>query len=312
MERALWFLTGYTAVGKTALSLALAHFLDAEILSCDSVQVYRGADIGSAKIMPESMADIPHHGLNLCNPNETFDIGQYVSYAQSVANQVKNKNLLVVGGAGFYLKSFFTPVIDGIAIPECVRREAQLFYENFGLAALQRAIGRYGSVDLNVSDWHNPRRLVNILAKQRVTGLAQGQLKQKFLQNGCPFDHFSRKVMVLERHSESLDVRIRERVDEMFRLGLIEEVRNLGEMCPPLARAIGYREVKAYLDGGEKMDEAALKMAIVEATRHLVKKQRTWFRRQIPVDFHINLDAHSSKESFDFIAAFCRNNGIWT
>jgi tRNA dimethylallyltransferase len=312
MVMELYFLTGSTAVGKTALSLELAHYLDAEILSCDSVQVYRGAYIGSAKIKPEEMANVPHHGLDLCAPNETFNIGQYIKYAQSIIGQVqkKNKALLVVGGAGFYLKSFFANVIDDIVVPENVRQEVQSLHENFGLIALQREIERYGPVDLNPSDWRNSHRLVNILAKQRVTGQSQIELKRKFSKNNCPFDNFFRKVILLERYPESLDVRIRTRVEEMFRSGLVEEVRKLGEMCPPLAHAIGYREVKAYLDDGEKMPEKILKEAIIRTTRQLVKKQRTWFRRQIPIDYRINLDEYTSKESFDFIVNFCRNNRI--
>jgi tRNA dimethylallyltransferase len=99
----LWFLVGSTAAGKTALSVELARFLDAEILSCDSVQVYRGADVGSGKITPEEMADIPHHGLDLCGPDTAFDVGQYAEYASPIVKQMqeKCKNLLVVGGAGF-------------------------------------------------------------------------------------------------------------------------------------------------------------------------------------------------------------------
>ncbi|MDR0417855.1 MAG: tRNA (adenosine(37)-N6)-dimethylallyltransferase MiaA [Puniceicoccales bacterium] len=312
MECKLWFLTGCTAVGKTSLSLELAHFLNAEILSCDSVQVYRGADIGSAKIKPEAMANIPHHGIDLSAPDETFNIDRYTKYAQAIVSQTqkKNKNLLVVGGTGFYLKSFFTHVIDTIMVPESVRMEAQLFYENFGLAALQRAIEGYGPVNLNTSDWHNPRRLVNILAKQKVTSWDQAALKRKFYQNASPFDPFFRKVILLERHPESLNDRIERRVVEMFRMGLIEEVKNLGNMCPPLAHAIGYREVKAYLDNGKKITENELKIAITKATHRLVKKQRTWFRRQIPIDFRINLDAYSFNESFDFIATFCKNYGL--
>lgn len=312
MAGELWFLTGCTAVGKTALSLELARFLDAEILSCDAVQVYRGADISSAKIKSEEMAGIAHYGLDLCDPSETFDVGQYGEYARSIVERVhkKNKALLIVGGAGFYLKSFFVKVIDDIPVPEPVRAEVRLFHEQFGLAALQRAVEGYGPVDLNASDWHNPRRLINILAKQRVTGWAQRTLKQKFLQNGDPFHSFHRKVILLERHPESLDGRIRARVEDMFRNGLREEVQSLGALCPPLARAIGYREVRAYLDSAEKMPEEELKESIVGATRRLAKKQRTWFRRQIPIDYSINLDAYSSNESFDFIATFCRNNRV--
>ncbi|MDR1906683.1 MAG: tRNA (adenosine(37)-N6)-dimethylallyltransferase MiaA [Puniceicoccales bacterium] len=313
MGCALWILTGSTAVGKTALSLELARLLDAEILSCDSVQVYRGADIGSAKISPEERANIPHHGLDLCDPRETFDVGRYGEYARSIVDEMqnKNKNLLIVGGAGFYLKSFFANAIDDILVPQNVYEEVRLFYKNFGLAALQRAIGQYGSVDLNVSDWHNPRRLINILAKQRVTGLAQVALKQKFLQRACPFDKFFRKVILLERRSESLNMRIERRVEEMFREGFIEEVRNLGEMCPPLASAIGYREVRAYLASGEKITEKDVKKRVIEGTRQLVKKQKTWFRRQISIDFRINLDEYSLNESFDIIATFCKNSESW-
>jgi tRNA dimethylallyltransferase len=308
----LWFLTGCTAVGKTAYSLGLARLLDAEILSCDSVQVYRGADIGSAKIKFEAMDGIPHHGLDLCDPSETFDIGRYIQYALSIIGQVrkKNKNLLIVGGAGFYLRSFFANVIDDTIVPGNVRKAVQLFYEKFGPMALRRAIECYGPVDLNVSDWNNPRRLINILAKQRVTGLAQVKLKQKFLRGVCPFGNFFRKVILLERHPESLNIRIEQRVEEMFRMGLVKEVKNFGNMSLSLANAIGYREVKKYIDGGESMAEGDIKREIVRATHRLARKQKTWFRRQIPIDFRINLDEHSPNESFDFMATFCKREEV--
>jgi tRNA dimethylallyltransferase len=308
----LWFLTGCTAVGKTAYSLGLARILDAEILSCDSIQVYRGADIGSAKIKFEAMEGIPHHGLDLCDPGEAFDVGQYIRYAQSIIGQVqkKNKNLLIVGGAGFYLRSFFANVIDDIVVSGSIREAVQLFYKKFRLTALQRAVESYGPVDLNVSDWNNPRRLMNILAKQRVTGLAQVNLRQKFFTGVCPFDNFFRKVILLERYPESLRARIGERAEEMFRMGLVKEVKNLGNMCLPLGNAIGYREVKEYIHGGEKIAEEDLKKGIIMATYRLIRKQRTWFRRQLPIDFRINLDEHSPNESFDFMATFCKNGGV--
>ncbi|MDR1434843.1 MAG: tRNA (adenosine(37)-N6)-dimethylallyltransferase MiaA [Puniceicoccales bacterium] len=309
----LWFLTGCTAVGKTDLSLELAQLLNGEILSCDSIQVYRRADIGSAKIKPECRKKIPHHGLDLCDPSETFDVGQYITYAQSIVDQMKKKrkNLLVVGGTGFYLKSFFSNVTDSIAVPEVVRREVQLLHENLGLEGLQRSVASYGPVDLNASDWHNPRRLLNILGKQKVTGLSQLELKQKFSRGICPFASFFRRVILLERHSESLEGRIEGRMEEMFGKGLVEEVKNLGHLCPPLGRAIAYRQVKNYLENPGKITEKELKQSIIVATRQLVKKQRTWFRRQIPIDYSINLDEHSFNESFDFIGSFCKNNGIW-
>jgi tRNA dimethylallyltransferase len=309
----LWFLVGSTAVGKTALSVDLARFLGAEILSCDSVQVYRGADVGSGKITPEEMAGIPHHGLDLCDPDVAFDVGQYAEYASLIAKQMqkKRKNLLVVGGAGFYLKSFFAPVSDSITVPESVRREVRQLYERSGLAGLQREIAAYGPTDFNHSDWHNPRRLLSILGKQRVTCQAQVKVKQNFMQKICPFTPFPRRVILLERNPESLNRRIAQRVELMLHGGLIEEVKKIGKMCLPLANAIGYREVRIYLDGGRKMALEELKRAIIAATLRLVKKQKTWFRKQIPIHCSVNLDARSANESFDFVRSFCRNSGLW-
>jgi tRNA dimethylallyltransferase len=239
-------------------------------------------------------------------------VGQYVAYAQSIVDQMKKKgkNLLIVGGTGFYLKSFFENVTDSIAISEAFRCEVQLLHENLGLKGLQCAVESTGPVDINVSDWHNPRRLLNILGKQKVTGLSQLHLKQKFSQGICPFGSFFRRVILLERHSSSLNERIEGRVEEMFGEGLIGEVKSLGDMCLPLASAIGYREVKNYLENHEKITEEQLKQLIVVATRQLIKKQKTWFRRQIPIDYSINLDEYSFNESFDFIGSFCKNNGI--
>ncbi|MDR0590391.1 MAG: tRNA (adenosine(37)-N6)-dimethylallyltransferase MiaA [Puniceicoccales bacterium] len=309
----LWFLVGSTAAGKTALSVELARFLGAEILSCDSVQVYRGADIGSGKITPGEMANIPHHGLDLCGPDAAFDVRQYAEYASIIVKQMqeKRKNLLVVGGAGFYLKSFFTPVSDSIIVPENVRREVRQLYERAGLAGLQREIAAYGPTDFNHSDWHNPRRLLNILGKQRVVGQSQEKVKQNFMQKICPLTPFPRRVILLERDSESLNRRIERRVEAMLRGGLVDEVKFLGKMCLPLANAIGYREVRNYLDGGQKMTPEELKRTIVAATLRLVKKQKMWFRKQIPIHCSANLDARSANESFDFIRSFCKNSGLW-
>jgi tRNA dimethylallyltransferase len=314
----LWFLTGCTAVGKTELSLDLARQINGEILSCDSLQVYRGADIGSAKIRPEQMQNIPHHGIDLSSPNGQFDVGQYVQWARSTVDQIgkRGKNVLVVGGTGFYLKSFFAPVTDSIAVPQTVRGAVYSLYEREGLSGLQRAVEGYGPVHLNDSDWRNPRRLMGILGKQRVSGLSQVALRKGFDQMACPFQGFPRRVILLERNSDSLRRRIERRVEGMLRDGLVEEVRRLGAVCLPLANGIGYREVRAYLDGkmGDPREERTgeiLRESIVAATYRLVKKQNTWFRYQIPVHLRINLDEYSPNESFDFAAVFPRNGGLW-
>jgi tRNA dimethylallyltransferase len=184
-------------------------------------------------------------------------------------------------------------------------------YARSGLAGLQREIAAYGPTDFNHSDWQNPRRLLNVLAKQRTIGQSQAEVKQNFMQKICPFAPFPRQVILLERDPESLKRRIERRTEAMLRGGLIEEVKNLEKMCLSLANAIGYREVRAYLDGGQKMALEELKQTIVAATLRLVKKQKTWFRKQIPIHCSVNLDARPAHESFDFIRSFCKNSGLW-
>ncbi|UPA28316.1 MAG: tRNA (adenosine(37)-N6)-dimethylallyltransferase MiaA [Verrucomicrobiota bacterium] len=300
MPQKLWILTGCTAVGKTALSLDLAKTLDAPILSCDSVQVYRGADIGSAKIPEAEREGILHYGLDLCNPDQTFSVSAYQDYALTIAASLKG-NLLVVGGTGFYLKSFFTPVTDAIEVPQEVRTEVEHFYQQQGLAGLQQEVLRYGPVEMNASDWNNPRRLLSVLGKQRVTQQSQKALRQQFLQkNRDPWERFSKKVIVLERPQASLDQRIEQRVEVMFQAGFLEEVASLREtygdrLCPPLRNAIGYREALQFLEK-EGHDLERLKQEIIHATHQLTKKQKTWFRTQIPVDLRLDV----SHESFDF------------
>ncbi|MDE6576361.1 MAG: tRNA (adenosine(37)-N6)-dimethylallyltransferase MiaA [Opitutales bacterium] len=310
MPQKLWILTGCTAVGKTALSLDLAKTLDAPILSCDSVQVYCGADIGSAKISETEREGIPHYGLDLCNPDQTFSVAAYQDYALKIAASLKG-NLLIVGGTGFYLKSFFAPVTDAIEVPQEVRIEVENLYRQQGLIGLQQEVLRYGPVDMNPSDWNNPRRLLSVLGKQRVIQQSQKSLKQQFLQqNQDLWECFSKKVIVLERPQASLNQRIEQRVEAMFQAGFLEEVASLREaydscLCPPLRNAIGYREALQFLEKKEH-DLEALKQEIIHATHQLTKKQKTWFRTQIPVDLRLDV----SHESFDFRDAIFNKVGL--
>lgn len=320
----LWILTGCTAVGKTALSLQLAQFLETDILSCDSVQVYRGADIGSAKVTPKECAQVRHYGIDLCDPDETFNVENYRIYAEKVIQKVLHegkRSLLVVGGTGFYLKSFFKQVTDSISVPQSVKSEVDVLFQEQGLEGLQLAIKEYGPIDLNESDWKNPRRLLAILGKQRVTGLSQVALKQQFLAQREPFPKLKKTVILLEREDKSLKKLVKQRIDQMFEAGFLEEVFSLqqtyGErLSPVLQSAIGYREIlqflsqKNTLNATEKDDRSTdlgkLKADIEQATYHLIKKQKTWFRTQIPVTFRINLDRQLPYESFDLLRRFCR------
>ena len=311
----LYFLTGCTAVGKTEISLYLARKLNAEILSCDSVQVYRGADIGSAKISLAERQEIPHYGIDLCSPDHCFSVDQYQSYVRKLIPEMaqRKRNLLIVGGTGFYLKSFFSSVTDAIAVPQEVRNEVENLYRCEGIDALQRAIQSYGETDINESDWSNAYRLCHILEKQKVTNLPQVELKRQFLSNEVPYANFFKTVICLQRSRDSLVRRAEIRLNAMFVDGFLKEAENLwnrygASIARPLRQAVGYKTLFDFFQYGGDLKDA--KQLILIATRHLIKKQETWLKKQIPIDHFIDLDRNSSNESFDFIDSVFRGNRI--
>lgn len=297
----LILLTGCTAVGKTELSVFLAKHLGSDILSCDSVQVYRGADIGSAKITETEKDGVRHYGIDICEPTENFDVSQFINYTENIVKDTvsKGKSLVVVGGTGLYLKSFFSPVIDRFVVPESVRREV-LAIQNQGIEALQQRLKEQGPVDLNHSDWNNPRRLTKFLEKSIYFGLSQKDIKGNYECQEPPFPNIKKKLVELYREDEILLQRVKIRIDQMIATGLIEEVRHLGSMCSSLKNAIGYREVLKFL-AGEISSENQLKNEIFLGTKKLIKKQKTWMKTQLPEHLKINLDQHSLNESFDLI-----------
>lgn len=282
MKPTLHVLTGCTAVGKTEWALRWAEARGAEIVSCDSLLFYRGLDIGTAKPTPAERARVPHHLIDVCAINERMDVTRYVSKALGAVREIQGRGrpVLVVGGSGFYLKSFFAPVADDVAVPDGLRAEvAQLSLD----AALERLRtlnpGGLGSLDVA-----NPRRVARALERCLASGRTMAELAEEFARQPGPFADWTVKLTRIERPPDELAQRIEMRVAAMLREGLVAEVREaltkgLREN-PSAARAIGYREVIDFLDG--KLPEAGLATEIAKNTRALVKKQRTWFRTQLP------------------------------
>jgi tRNA dimethylallyltransferase len=304
MMARLFLLTGYTAVGKTELSLKLAEALNAEILSCDSVQVYRGMDIGSAKVSEADRRRIKHHGIDVADVCDQFDIQQYINYALEVTKDVtkRGKNLLIVGGSGFYLKSFYQPVVDDIAISDDIKAEVQLLYNDFGLNGLVKKINQLSGEALNNLDLKNPRRVARALERCIATGMTVEQNVARFMSQSCPFSDYKKTVVLLTRNNMHDLLRIR--VVKMIENGLIDEVKSLMksgiENNKTPSGAIGYREVISFIKNDEKNLENLI-YNIVKNTNSLVKKQRIWFRKQIKSDLEICLDDYSVDESFDLM-----------
>lgn len=286
MFQTLYVLTGPTAVGKTALALEWAEANGAEILSCDASLFYRGMDIGTAKPTAAERARVPHHLIDVCGVRERMDVAKYVELARAAAEDIaaRGRRVLVTGGSGFYLKSFFGPVADEVAVPPELRAAIEAKLAQEGLEALLAELRALNPGGLGELDVQNPRRVTRALERCRASGRTLAELAAEFAAKPGPFAAWDMRAVILEREPEELRERIVRRVDAMLREGLVEEVRRLRaegiEENPSAASAIGYRETLALLRG--ELPERELAPQIALNTWKLVRKQRTWFRTQLP------------------------------
>ena len=282
MKPTIHVLTGCTAVGKTEWALRWAEARGAEIVSCDSLLFYRGLDLGTAKPTAAEQARVPHHLIDICDVGGRMDVTQYVTLARVAVAGIlaRGRAVLVVGGSGFYLKSFFAPVADEVAVSEAVRAEVAAL----GLAEAVARLHTLNPAGLGALDTANPRRVTRALERCLASGRTLAALAEEFARLPGPFAGWTVELTRIERPPAELEQRIEARVAAMLRAGLVAEVQRLGAVGlrenPSAARAIGYRETIDFLDG--KLAESELAGAIAQNTRALVKKQRTWFRTQLP------------------------------
>ena len=282
MKPVLHVLSGCTAVGKSEWALRWAEARSAEIVSCDSLLFYRGLNIGTAKPTAAEQARVPHHLIDVCDVGDRMDVTQYVAQARATIATIaaRGRPVLVTGGSGFYLKAFFAPVADDVAVSTALRAEVAQLPLADAVARL-RALNPAGLGALDVA---NPRRVTRALERCLASGRTLQALAAEFAQRPGPFAERTVNLTRLDRPAEELEARIAARVAGMLRDGLVAEVTQLCAAGlrdnPSAARAIGYREVIAMLDG--ELAERELAPRIVQDTRALVKKQRTWFRTQLP------------------------------
>ncbi len=280
----IFIISGPTASGKTAKAIELAKAVDAEIISCDSVQVYEFMDIGSAKPSAKERAEIPHHLIDVCHPSRQFSVGEYVALSKHALEKIlKNKKrVIVAGGSGFYLKAWFSPVTDEIEIPKSVKDECQKLFDLGGSEALKEKLLSLDPEAADSIDIQNPRRIRPALERVLATSLTLKELRKKFESLPCPMGNFKINFKSTDMPDEELFKRVKTRAEKMIEDGLIEETKKLMsigiEKNPSAAMAIGYRET---MEAIRQNDFSNLAEKIFLSTKKLIKKQRKFLKTQI-------------------------------
>lgn len=279
-------ISGPTCSGKTSLAIDIAKKNNAEIISCDSVQIYKKANIGSAKATIEEQTQVKHHLIDVANVDETFDVATYVELAKKAYLDIKNrgKNIVVVGGSGFYLKSWFMAVADKIDVPKSISDFTSKIELEGGAKKLAEELLKVDSHASEMIDMNNPRRTKNALERCLTTSKSVRQLRAEFEKLPCPMGNFSRKFILLDRPDDEMLERIQQRTQAMLQDGLIEETRELIELGilknPSLRNSTGYKQAIEFIQTSSN-DLQKLKNDIVIQTMSLVRKQRKYFATQL-------------------------------
>ena len=283
MKRELcWVLTGPTASGKTALSIRLAKSHQCEIVCMDSMQIYRRMNIGTAKPTIEEMDGIPHHMIDVADPDESFSVARYQEMAEACIADIhaRGKRALLVGGTGFYLRALRQPMALGgdAAADESIRAELEyLAAQENGKERLHDMLAEVDPETAARLHLNDVRRAVRALEVYRLTGIPFS--KQPQIQTDSRFKY---RIATLTMDRSMLYSRIEKRVDIMIEQGLVEEVRLLlAEGVPAdcqAMKAIGYKEIVPYLRGESDWTDTDYLLKL--NTRHYAKRQLTWMRRE--------------------------------
>lgn len=281
-KKPLIVLTGPTAVGKTALSIQLARRIGGEIISADSMQVYRHMDIGTAKIRLEEMDGVPHHLIDILEPTEDFNVVRFQALARAAAEDIysRGKIPIVAGGTGFYIQALLND-IDFTQIDENTqfREEMERLAAEQGAEVLHERLRAVDPESAEAIHANNVKRVIRALEYYEQTGEKISAHNEAERAKISPYHFF---YYVLNTDRTVLYERIEKRIDEMMEEGLVEEVRQLQAMgCrrdSVAMQGLGYKEILDYLDGACTLEDAIYK--IKRDTRHFAKRQITWFKRE--------------------------------
>lgn len=282
MKKPLIILTGPTAVGKTKASIGLAKALDGEIISADSMQVYKHMDIGSAKIRPEEMQGIKHYLIDELEPDEEFHVVRFQEMAKKALEEIyaKNKIPIVVGGTGFYIQALLYD-IDFTENEEDTeyRKELEQLAAEKGADVLHEMLRKVDSASAEAIHANNVKRVIRALEFHKQTGRKISEHNEQERAKSSPYDFC---YFVLNDERERLYERINLRIDQMLDDGLVEEVMSLKDQGYTKEmvsmQGLGYKEILDYLNGNCTLEEAIY--ILKRDTRHFAKRQLTWFRRE--------------------------------
>lgn len=313
MKHPLIIITGPTAVGKTALSIQLAGQIGGEIISADSMQVYRHMNIGSAKVTKEEMGGIRHHLIDILDPSEEFNVVLFQRLAKVAMEEIRSRGHIpiVAGGTGFYIQALLY-AIDFTETSEnhSLREELERIAGEQGPEALHKLLFESDPESAAVIHANNVKRVIRALEFYRQTGQKISEHNEREHQKESPYNFL---YYVVNTDRQVLYERIERRVDQMMENGLVDEVKRLKDMgCTSdmlSMQGLGYKEVLSYLDGTCSLSDASY--IIKRDTRHFAKRQLTWFKRERDVRW-LNRPEYNDndREILTHVISECRDNGM--
>lgn len=313
MKKPLIILTGPTAVGKTKLSIALAKAVNGEIISADSMQVYKHMDIGSAKIKKEEMCGITHHLIDVLEPDEEFHVVRFQEMAKQAMEEIyaKGKVPILAGGTGFYIQAVVKDIDFSKETEKSpVREELEKLAEEKGCEYLHERLQQVDPKSAEKIHANNVKRVIRALEYFELTGKPISLHNEEEAAKESPYNV---AYFVLNDVRERLYERIDARVDAMLQEGLVEEVSGLAKKGYTKdmvsMQGLGYKEILSYLDGSYTLDEAVY--ILKRDTRHFAKRQLTWFKREKDVIWVNKQDFHyEENEILNYILENCEKRGI--
>lgn len=277
--RECWFLAGATASGKSTVSLPLAQQLDAEIISLDSMAIYQGMDIGTAKPTSKQQLTVPHHLLDIVSPDQSYSVSQFRDAAHQTIREIRErgKQVLFVGGTALYLQALIKGIFEGPPADWEFRAQVEAELEQAGGDALHQRLAMFDPLSADKLHPNDTRRIIRALEVLHVTGRPISHLQREFERSMKPDQC---RVFWLRRPRPELHERIESRVERMFADGLVAEVQGLldryGSLSHSAMQAVGYKEVIAHLKGEYDLAEAVEQVKI--RSRRFARGQETWFR----------------------------------